>query len=115
MRKHEPSSAAARLGSRRLSRRMAQQASLKSQSKAQTLALLSQLNHVPQRHPLHVEAQLLASEITACTEVTSPLSEVQINRSTEIITLEDKHLVYHLQLKLSSTLLSDHLNEWGKG
>ena len=94
---------------------MAQQASLKSQSKAQTLALLSQLNHVPQRHPLHVEAQLLASEITACTEVTSPLSEVQINRSTEIISLEDKHLVYHLQLKLSSTLLSDHLNEWGKG
>ena len=115
MRKHEPSSAAARLGSRRLSRRMAQQASLKSQSKAQTLALLSQLNHIPQRHPLHVEAQLLASEITACTEVTSPLSEVQINRSTEVITLEDKHLVYHLQLKLSSTLLSDHLNEWGKG
>ena len=41
--------------------------------------------------------------------------EVQINRSTEVITLEDKHLVYHLQLKLSSTLLSDHLNEWGKG
>ena len=52
---------------------------------------------------------------TACTEVTSPLSEVQINRSNEVITLEDKHLVYHLQLKLSSTLLSDHLNEWGKG
>ena len=51
MRKHEPSSAAARLGSRRLSRRMVQQASLKSKSKAQTLALLSQLNHVPQRHP----------------------------------------------------------------
>ena len=79
------------------------------------LAVHSQLNQDPRRRPLHVEAQLLASEITACTEVTSPLSEVQINRSTEVITLEDKHLVYHLQLKLSSTLLSDHLNEWGKG
>ena len=94
---------------------MAQQASLKSQSKAQTLALLSQLNHVPQRHPLHVEAQLLASEITACTEVTSPLSEVQINRSIEVKTLEAKHLAYHLPLKLSSSLLSDRFNEWGRG
>jgi len=37
--------------------RMAQQASLKSQSATQALAALSQLNHVPQRHPLHVESQ----------------------------------------------------------
>ncbi len=94
---------------------MAQQSSLKSQSKAQVLAVLCKLNHVTQRRRLQVQAQHLASETTACTEVNSPLSEVQINRSTELITLEDKHLVYHLQLKLSSTLLSDHLNEWGKG
>ena len=113
--KDEPSSSAIWLGSWRLSRRMAQQASLESQSKAQALAVLSQLNHVPQRHPLNFDSQLLASETTAYTEVTSPLSEVQINRSTEVITLEDKHLVYHLQLKLSSTLLSDHLNEWVRG
>lgn len=90
---------------------MAQQSSLKSQSKAQVLVVLCQLNHATQRRRLQVEAQYLASEDTACIEVTSPLSEVQINRSSEVITLEDKHLVYHLQLKLSSTLLSDHLNE----
>ena len=94
---------------------MSQQSSLKSQSKAQVLAILCQLNHVTQRRRLQVQAQHLASETNACIEVTSPLSEVQINRSTEVITLEDKHLVYHLQLKLSSTVLSDHLNEWGNG
>ena len=94
---------------------MAQQASLKSQSKAQALAVLCQPNHITQRRRFQVQAQHLASETTACIEVTSPLSEMQINRSTEVITLKDKHLVYHLQLKLSSTLLSDHLNEWGKG
>ena len=111
----KPSSSAIWLGSWRLSRRMAQQASLESQSNAQALAVLSQLNHVPQRHPLHVEAQLLASETTAYSEVTSPLSEAQINRSTEVITLKAKQLAYHLLLKLSSTLLSDCLNEWGRG
>ena len=79
------------------------------------LAVLSQLNHVAQRRPLHVEAQLVASETTACTEVTSPLSEVQINRSIKVKTLGTKHLAYHLPLKLSSTLLSDRLNEWGRG
>jgi len=94
---------------------MAQQTRKKNQSKAQVLAVLCQLNHVTQRRRLQVQAQHLASETTACTEVTSPLSEVQINRSTEVITLKDEQLVYHLQLKLSSTLLSDHLNEWGKG
>ena len=94
---------------------MAQQASLKNQSKTQVLTILCQPNHVTQRRRLQVQAQHLASETTACTEVTSPLSEMQINWSTEDITLEDKHLVYHLQLKLSSTLLSDHLNEWGMG
>ena len=67
---------------------MAQQASLESQSKAQALDVLSQLNHVPQRHPLHVDSQLLASETIAYTEVTSPLSEVQINRRIEVITFE---------------------------
>ena len=111
----EPSSSAVWLGSWRLSGRMAQQASLESQSKAQALAVLSQLNHVPQRHPLHVDSQLLASETTAYTEVTSMLSEVQINRSIEVITLETKHLTYHVLLKLSSTLLNDRLNEWGRG
>ena len=116
MRKHEPSSAAASwIGARQLSRRMAQQAHLKSQSKAKTLAVLSKQNHTPQHHPIHVAAQLLASETTACTEVTSPLSEVQINRSIEVITLEAKHPAYHLPLKLSSSLLSDRFNEWGKG
>ena len=94
---------------------MAQQASLKSQSATQALAVLSQLNHVPQRHPLHVEEQLLTSETTAYTEVTSPLSEVQINRSTEVITLVTKHTAYHLLLKLSFTLLNDRLNELGRG
>ena len=94
---------------------MAQQASLKSQSATQALAVLSQFNHVPQRHPLHVESQLLTSETTAYTEVISPLSEVQINRSIELITLEAKHLAYHLLLKLSSSLLSDRFNEWGRG
>ena len=86
---------------------MAQQASLESQSKAQILAILSQLNHVPQRHPLHVESQLLASETTAYTQVNSPLSEVQINQSIEAITLETNHLTYQMLLKLSSTLLDD--------
>ena len=94
---------------------MAQQASLESQSKAQALAVLSQLNHVPQRHPLHVDSQLLASETTAYTEVNSPLSEVQINRRIEDITLATKHLAYHLLLKLSPTLLNDRLNELGRG
>lgn len=94
---------------------MAQQSSLKSQSKAQVLAILCQLNHVTQRRRLQVQAQHLASETTACTEVTSPLSEVQINRSIEVITLEAKHLAYHLPLKLSSSLLSDRFNEWGRG
>ena len=94
---------------------MAQQASLESQSKAQALAVLSQLNHVPQRHPLQVDSQLLGSETTAYTEVTSPLSEAQINRSIEITTLETKRLMYHMLLKLSSTLLNDRLNEWGRG
>ena len=45
------------------------------------LAILCQLNHVTQRRRLQVQAQHLASETTACTEVTSPLSEVQINWS----------------------------------
>ena len=103
----EPSSSAIRLGSWRLSRRMALQASLESQSKAQALDVLSQLNHVPQRHPLHVDSQLLASETTSFTELTSPLSEVQINQSSEITTLVTKHLAYHLLLKLSRTLLND--------
>ena len=94
---------------------MAQQSSLKSQSKAQVLAVLCQLNHVTQRRRLQVQAQHLASETTAYTEVTSPLSEVQINRSITVITLGAKHLAYHLPLKLSSTLLSDRLNEWGRG
>ena len=94
---------------------MAQQASLKSQSKAQALAVLSQFNHVSQRHPLHVESQLLTSEITAYTEVISPLSEVQINWSTEIITLETQYPAYHLLLKLSFVLLNDRLSEWGRG
>ena len=98
MRKHEPSAPASWIGARRLSRRMAQQAHLKSQSKAKTLAVLSKQNHTPQHHPIHVAAQVLASETTACTEVTSPLSEVQINRSTQVITLETKHLAYHLPL-----------------
>ena len=75
----EPSSCDRWLGSWRLSGRMAQQANLESQSKAQALAVLSQLNHVPQRHPLHVDSQLLASETTAYKEMTPPFSEVQIN------------------------------------
>ena len=74
---------------------MAQQASLESQSKAQALAVLSQLNHVPKRHPMHVDSQLLASETTSFTKVTSPLSEVQMNQSSEITTLVTKHLAYH--------------------
>jgi hypothetical protein len=94
---------------------MAQQASLKSQSATQALAVLSQFNHVPQRHPLHVESQLLTSETTAYTEVISPLSEVQINWSTEVITLETQHPVYHLLLKLSFALLNDRLYEWRRG
>ena len=94
---------------------MAQQASLKSQSATQALAVLSQLNHVPQRHPLPVESQLLTSETTAYTEVTLPLSEVQINWSIEIITLETQYPAYHLLLKLSFALLNDRLSEWGRG
>ena len=43
---HEPITPAGWLRARRLSRRMAQQASLKSQSEAQALAVLSQLNRV---------------------------------------------------------------------
>ena len=77
------------------------------------LAILCQLNHVTQRRRLQVQAQHLASETTACTEVTSPLSEVQINQSSEILTLVAKHLVYQLILKLCSTLLNERLNEWG--
>ena len=38
-----------------------------------------------QRRRLQVQAQHLASETTACAEVTSLLSEVQINRSIEVI------------------------------
>ena len=110
----KPSSSAIWLGSWRLSRRMAQQASLESQSNAQALAVLSQLNHVPQRQPLHVDSQLLISETTSFTEVTLPLSEVQINQSHEIRTLVTKHLAYHLLLKMSPTLLNDRLNEWGR-
>ena len=94
---------------------MAQQASLKSQSATQALAVLSQLNHVPQRHPLHVESQFLTSETTAYTEVISPLSEVQINWSTDVITLETQHPAYHLLLKLSFALLNDRLYEWRRG
>ena len=110
----KPSSSAIWLGSWRLSRRMAQQASLESQSNAQAIAVLSQLNHVPQRHPLHVDSQLLTSETTSFTEVTSPLSEVQINQSYEITTLVTKHLAHHLRLKMCPTLLNDRLNEWGR-
>ena len=94
---------------------MAQQASLKIQSATQALAVLSQLNHVPQHHQLHVESQLLTSETTVYTEVISPLSEVQINWSTEVITLETQHPAYHLLLKLSFALLNDRLYEWRRG
>ena len=38
---------------------MAQQASPKSQSKAQALAVLSQLNHVSQRHPLQLGSAVI--------------------------------------------------------
>ena len=52
---YEPPHAAYWLRAWRLSRRMAQQASLESQSKAQALAILSQLNNVAQRHPLQLD------------------------------------------------------------
>ena len=93
---------------------MAQHESLKSQSATQALAVVGQFNHVPQRHPLHVESQLLTSETIAYTEVISPLSEVQTNWSTEVITLETQHSAYHLLLKLSFALLNERLSEWGR-
>ena len=80
---------------------MAQQASLKSQSKAQALAVLCQPNHITQRRRFQVQAQHLASETTACIEVTSPLSEVQINRSTEVITLKTADLCVLADLGIS--------------
>ena len=64
----EPSSSAIWLGSWQLYRRMAQQESLENQSKAQELAVLSQLNHILQRHPLQVDSQFLGSETSAYTE-----------------------------------------------
>ena len=54
----------------------------------------------------------MASEATACTEVTSLLSGMQINWSTVVINLLIKYLAYHLPLKLSSTPLNDRLNEY---
>ena len=44
---------------------MAQQASLESQSKAKALALLSQLNHVSQRHPLQLFRRRLKHAVRA--------------------------------------------------